>query len=223
MPMDLTDGKSTLVQVMAWCRQATSHYLSQCWPRSLLPYGIIRPQWVINKQQHFSIWHVAILTQCSHEKKTGNMNHTTKVRFFHLSKISSSHILNYVASIRFQLVHKHFCTRNVASETQAICRNINHVYVTSYYSPHSCVKWRRCEQIMSHWRSLIIWLVDQQYGNVLNQYEIWHISMQFVWDMFHSSPPGAAYMRQWIGSALLQIMACHLFGAKPLSKPMLGY
>ena len=46
MPMDLTDGKSTLVQVMAWCRQATSHYLSQCWPRSVSPYGIIRPQWV---------------------------------------------------------------------------------------------------------------------------------------------------------------------------------
>ena len=28
MPLDLTDDKSTLVQVMAWCRQATSHYLS---------------------------------------------------------------------------------------------------------------------------------------------------------------------------------------------------
>ena len=28
MPQDLTDDKSTLVQVMAWCRQATSHYLS---------------------------------------------------------------------------------------------------------------------------------------------------------------------------------------------------
>ena len=38
VPRDLTDGKSTLVQVMAWCRQATSHYLSQCWPRSLSPY-----------------------------------------------------------------------------------------------------------------------------------------------------------------------------------------
>ena len=46
MPMDFTNGKSTLVQVMAWCRQATSHYLSQCWPRSLSPYGVIRPQWV---------------------------------------------------------------------------------------------------------------------------------------------------------------------------------
>ena len=31
---------------MAWCRQATSHYLSQCWPRSMSPHGITRPQWV---------------------------------------------------------------------------------------------------------------------------------------------------------------------------------
>ena len=46
MPLDLNDKKSTLVQVMAWCRQATSHYLSQCWPRSLSLYGITRPQWV---------------------------------------------------------------------------------------------------------------------------------------------------------------------------------
>ena len=44
--MNPTDDKSTLVQVMAWCRQATSHYLSQCWPRSLSPYGVTRPQWV---------------------------------------------------------------------------------------------------------------------------------------------------------------------------------
>ena len=48
MPMDLTYGKSTLVQVMAWCCQAPSHYLSQCWPRSLSPYGVIRPQWVLS-------------------------------------------------------------------------------------------------------------------------------------------------------------------------------
>ena len=32
-----------------------------------------------------------------------------------------------------------------------------------------------------------------------------------------------AYMRQSISSALVQIMACSLFGAKPLSMPMLGY
>ena len=46
MPQDLTDDKSTLAQVMAWCRQATSHYLSQCWLSSSSPYGVARPQWV---------------------------------------------------------------------------------------------------------------------------------------------------------------------------------
>ena len=35
--LDLTDNQSTLVQVMAWCHQTTSHYLSQCWPRFLSP------------------------------------------------------------------------------------------------------------------------------------------------------------------------------------------
>ena len=44
MALDL-DDKSTLVLVMAWCRQATSHYLSQCWPRFLSPYGVTSPQW----------------------------------------------------------------------------------------------------------------------------------------------------------------------------------
>ena len=49
MPQDLTDDKSTLVQVMAWCRQATSHYLSQCWPRSPMPYGVNGP----NQLRHY--------------------------------------------------------------------------------------------------------------------------------------------------------------------------
>ena len=39
----------------------------------------------------------------------------------------------------------------------------------------------------------------------------------------NSSPRSAAYMRQVIGSALVQVMACRLFDAKPLSKQMLGY
>ena len=40
----------------------------------------------------------------------------------------------------------------------------------------------------------------------------WHIN---------AASPSAAYMRQWIGSALVQIMACYLFGTKPLSEPVL--
>ena len=40
------DDRSTLVNVMAWCRQAISHYLNQCWPRFMSPYGVTKPQWV---------------------------------------------------------------------------------------------------------------------------------------------------------------------------------
>ena len=46
LPDTLTNEKSILVQVKAWCHQATSHYLSECWPRSPSPYGIARPQWI---------------------------------------------------------------------------------------------------------------------------------------------------------------------------------
>ena len=38
-----------------------------------------------------------------------------------------------------------------------------------------------------------------------------------------SSPLSAAYMRQWTGSSLVHVIACCLFGAKPLPKPMLAY
>ena len=37
----------------------------------------------------------------------------------------------------------------------------------------------------------------------------------------NSLRPGHAYMRHCSGSALFQVMACRLFGAKPLPKPML--
>ena len=39
----------------------------------------------------------------------------------------------------------------------------------------------------------------------------------------NSCPPNDAYMHQWTGSTLFQMMACRLFDAKPLSKPMLVY
>ena len=39
----------------------------------------------------------------------------------------------------------------------------------------------------------------------------------------NSCPPSAANMLQWGGPALVQVMACRLFGAKPLPEPMLTY
>ena len=67
--LDLTDDKSTLVQAMAWCRQATSHYLNQCWPKSMPPNGVTRPQWV--KVIFKCMWYM-----CSHS--SGLLHFTIK-------------------------------------------------------------------------------------------------------------------------------------------------
>ena len=51
-----------------------------------------------------------------------------------------------------------------------------------------------------------------------------HFSLPLMsWVYFNSSPPNAPYMRRWTESALVQIMAYHLFGAKPLPEPTLAY
>ena len=50
-------------QVMACCRQATSHYLNQCWPRSVSPYGVTRPQWVKKKTMITSHWLIVAWTK----------------------------------------------------------------------------------------------------------------------------------------------------------------
>ena len=39
-------SRCLLQLLMAWCHQATSCYLSQCWLSSVPPYRINRPQWV---------------------------------------------------------------------------------------------------------------------------------------------------------------------------------
>ena len=83
MPQGLTDDKS-LVQVMAWCRQATSHYLSQCWSRSMSPNGITRPQWVkpntINFRYMYVIEYNRILKTVQNEKIWNHVHISTHRR-----------------------------------------------------------------------------------------------------------------------------------------------
>ena len=47
LAQDLTDDKSGLIQVMAWCCQATSLYMNQCWLRSMMLYDVNRSQRVM--------------------------------------------------------------------------------------------------------------------------------------------------------------------------------
>ena len=57
--------------------------------------------------------------------------------------------------------------------------------------------------------------------NVVMAESTWWFLM--TWRLFQPSWCSTAYVRQWSRWAFVQIMACSLFGTKPLSEPVLGY
>ena len=112
-----------------------------------------------------------------------------------------------------------------------------------------CHSWRCCNVVPTlhrwtnpRWPNVICWRcanVSYDVGPTLVQHfsASWAVYAQKEFWLTHcdhidaymppafpinSSPPSDAYMRQWIGSALVQIMACCLFGTKLLFKPMQG-
>ena len=87
---------STLLQVMARCRQATSHYLSQCWLKSKSPCGVIRPQWVKDTETEMWLsWHFyhGYNISCQHGNlhPTANDKNFIGKQPFHLSVTTKMH------------------------------------------------------------------------------------------------------------------------------------
>ena len=97
MPQNFTYEKSTLVRVMAWCRQATSLYLIQWWLMS--PYGFIGPQETNSKNIHrdLDLW----VHNAMSSKKT--LNHFHTCHFWHFADICNikfTHLI--IASMRLR-------------------------------------------------------------------------------------------------------------------------
>ena len=70
MLKDLTDDYSILVQIMAMCSQATSHYLSQCRPRFMSLYGVAWTQWGIVQSALFKMAWCTLGNEWLHESTT---------------------------------------------------------------------------------------------------------------------------------------------------------
>ena len=71
---------------------------------------------------------------------------------------------------------------------------------------------------MVHTRACAVPMVSTRKNTLKLNYQ-WY-RHRLAWYCINSSPL-VPHMRRWIGSALVQIMACCLFGAKPLSKSIL--
>ena len=79
MSLELTDDKSTLVQVMALCRLATGQYLCQCWPSSFrhMPW-LDHDEFLL-----FHVWVVWILKSLMCWYLSGNINTNLYFSSFH--------------------------------------------------------------------------------------------------------------------------------------------
>ena len=75
------------------------------------------------------------------------------------------------------------------------------------------------ETLLVKWVPQVSWQPEWHRGCHGNR----HLSPTQVPSWINSSSPSAAYIRWWTVSSLVQIMACRLFGTKPLPEPMLTY
>ena len=113
-----------------------------------------------------------------------------------------------------------FHQRNTIRRSDSLKSTSNLIDVKIFIWPLSVPNVHNCTVL-----SAFNWILSEDVWLMMGRH--WFRSMTWCRTddkpLFSSSLPCAAYMRQWIGSAWVQIMACRLFGTKPLAKPMLDY
>ena len=128
MPQDLTGDKSKLIQVMAWCRQATSHYLNQCGPSLLMPCDITRSQWV-NYLVHINV------DECH-----------MFLFFMKLTQQEKGHYLRHTSSLPEQVGQycAGICWREIYWKTPSVPLHV--CYSAGFTSVETC-----CASWLTHW------------------------------------------------------------------------
>ena len=77
----------------------------------------------------------------------------------------------------------------------------------------------KCIWTSHYWTVGQLFLHNIPYKHAFALHKLYNTYGCDFWLGLNSSPPSDAYMHQWIKSALVQIMTCRLFSAKPLSNP----
>ena len=110
---------------------------------------------------------------------------------------------------------KYFIELNFDKSTQyvALWTHKRHPIPRPFGRAMECLLW------VFHWN----WPCYKGFLHMYVDYAFKIAATSHMGQWVNSSPPSTAFMHQWIRSALVQIMACCLYAAKPLSKPMLGY
>ena len=112
-------------------------------------------------------------------------------------------ILIEILTFSFKKMH----LKVLSANWRPFCLGLNELMLTSEYQS----KDGGIALLLSFSKQLANMMCDDQRG-----FSLWYAPL-------NACPPSAPYMCQWMKSALVQIMACCLFGAEPLSEPNHGY
>ena len=109
---------------------------------------------------------------------------------------------------------------------KSYCRHdIYWILVAFMIAASALIKVSRLYGLYRHLHTqLIYWhcaVILYTHANLLNK-RFWILNPEKIYE-FKSLRPSDAYMRQRTIPTLVQIMACHLVGTKPLSEPLLEY
>ena len=181
---------------MAWCHQASSHYLSQGWSRSILPYSITRLQWVnakwsltlqINTKFSKSLWdnqnslfHTYYLFNSLRPSDAiwRQWSWTTLAQVMACCLTAPSHYLNQCWLI-IRGVLWHTSESSFAGIAQGIDSGYEFekdILKNIFKSPRG--QWVKLRQFVINWhiKSITCWAiytVDHCYNNNIAMYKLW--------------------------------------------------
>ena len=97
IPQAFTDEKSTLIQVMNWCCQATRHHTNKCHLSSMSPYGITKGQWV--DMHSYNVFYIMVIqcALCVHCEKFHFIENIYN-RYPHSSPTRVRYVMSFVRS-----------------------------------------------------------------------------------------------------------------------------
>ena len=107
---------------MAWCRQAASHYLSQCWPWSMSPYSVTRPQWVNLYEKHHQNF---IKDALQFNDNQFTLSTCTRHLWINLLVILQADCLTEVTNVKDLFKVRH-----------SLDFMVFHFFITCYFTPH---------------------------------------------------------------------------------------
>ena len=159
MPQNIFDGQSALVQVMAWCCQATSHYLNQKWPRLMIPFGKTRAQWVNSLWLSEAIWWQRYRSILAQVMAFAWLHQAIAWTNVDLSPIRSSYIhpcmIPQAQNLAWKLLDKHFVqiSQGAIELKPSVKATENMKYVLHTYWPVVVDAW-------GHDKMAAIWQID---------------------------------------------------------------